>query len=115
MERDFRAELEEREALQEEAGRRGTDAVGQLTAGDDDTDAGLRFVPKALDADDSDSDDASGSEDDSDDDEDDTGAPSPSSRESRRIEPRKQRDAMQRRVRRRSWNRLGSLRPVTRC
>ena len=77
MERDFRAELEERERAhfkKKLGGAGGTDAVGQLTAGDDDTDAGPRFVPKALDADDSDSDDASGSESDSDDDEDDTQA-----------------------------------------
>ena len=72
MERDFRAELEERERAhfkKKLGGAGGTDAVGQLTAGDGDTDAGPRFVPKALDADDSDSDDASGSESDSDDDE----------------------------------------------
>lgn len=77
MQRDFRAELEEKEAKhfkKRPGGAGGTDAVGQLTAGDGDADAGPRFVPKALDADDSDSDDASGSDSDSDDDEDDTQA-----------------------------------------
>merc|ERR1712100_284204 len=47
MERDFRAELEERERAhfkKKLGGAGGTDAVGQLTAGDDDTDAGPRFV-----------------------------------------------------------------------
>ena len=60
MQRDFRAELEEKEAKHFKkrlGGAGGTDAVGQLTAGDGDADAGPRFVPKALDADDSDSDD----------------------------------------------------------
>jgi|SaaInlV_125m_DNA_1040241.scaffolds.fasta_scaffold02214_4 protein CWC15 len=79
MQRDFRAELEEKEAKHFKkrlGGAGGIDAVGQLTAGDGDADAGPRFVPKALDADDSDSDDASGSDSDSDsdDDEDDTQA-----------------------------------------
>ena len=77
MQRDFRAELEEKEAKHFKkrlGGAGGTDAVGQLTAGDGDADAGPRFVPKALDADDSDSDDASGSDSDSDDDDDDTQA-----------------------------------------